>query len=52
MNEDTVKQEIEADRLDKMGDTNGKINPYHEIITSKVEKRWYIYITDGTVVDS
>ena len=38
VNVDTTKQEIETDRLDKMGDTNGKINPYHEIITNKVEK--------------
>ena len=25
-----------------MDDTNGKINPYHEIITSKVEKDYII----------
>ena len=37
VNIDTIKQEIETDRLDKMDDTNGKINPYHEIITNKVE---------------
>ena len=34
----TIKQEIEIDRLDKMDDTNGEVNPYHEIITNKVEK--------------
>ena len=33
-NVDTIKQEIEVDRLDKMDDTNGKINPYHKIITN------------------
>ena len=37
-NVDIIKQEIETDRLDKMDDTNGEINPYHEIITNKVEK--------------
>ena len=35
---DTMKQEIEADKLDKMDDTNGKTIPYYEIITNKVEK--------------
>ena len=34
----TIKQEIETDRLEKMDNTNGEINPYHEIITNKVEK--------------
>ena len=27
-NIDTIKQEIEADKLDKMDNTNGKMNPY------------------------
>ena len=31
-----IKQEIEADNLDKMDDTNGKTDPYHEIIRNKV----------------
>ena len=35
---DTIKQEIEVDKLDKMDDTNSKINPNHKIITNKVEK--------------
>ena len=35
VNVDTIKQEIEADTLDR---NNGKINPYHKIITNKVEK--------------
>ena len=34
----TVKQETWADKIDKMDDNSGKINPYHELITSKVEK--------------
>ena len=29
---------LEADKLDKIIDTNGETNPYHEIITNKVEK--------------
>ena len=34
----TIKQEIGADKLDKIDDTNGNINLYHEIIMNKVEK--------------
>ena len=37
-NVDTIKEEIEADKLDMMDDTNSKINQYYEIITNKVEK--------------
>ena len=32
-NIETIKQEIEADKLDE-----DKVNPYHEIITNKIEK--------------
>ena len=35
---DTIKQEVETDRLGKIDNNNGKINPYHEIIKNKVEK--------------
>ena len=38
VNVDTIKQELEPDKIDKMDDANGKINPYHEIITNKVER--------------
>ena len=38
VNVDIIIQEIKTDRLDKMDDTNGKINSYHEIIANKVEK--------------
>ena len=38
VNVDTIKQEIEADKLDKIDDNNCKINPYHEIITNKIER--------------
>ena len=31
VNIDTTKQEIEEDNLKQMDDTNGEINPYHEI---------------------
>ena len=37
-NIDTIKWEVEVDRLDKMDYTNGKINPCHEIIKNKIEK--------------
>ena len=40
MNVDAIKQEIETDKLeddDNLGGEN-EINPYHEIITNKVEK--------------
>ena len=30
VNVDTIKQEIEVDKLDKMDDTYGKVNPYHK----------------------
>ena len=38
VNVDTIQQEIETDRLDKMDDTNDEINPYHDIITNTLEK--------------
>ena len=37
-NIDTIKQEIETDRLDLMDNTNGEINPYHKVIINEVEK--------------
>ena len=38
VNLDTMKQKIEAHKLDQIDDNNDKINPYHKIITNKVEK--------------
>ena len=39
INIDTIKQEIEIDQdVDKIDYTNGKINPYHEIIANKAER--------------
>ena len=39
VNTDTNKQEIEADRLDNNNKLDeDEVNPYHEIITNKVEK--------------
>ena len=37
MNIDTTKQEIQED-VDRLDDTKGKINPYHEIIVNKAER--------------
>ena len=37
INVDTTKQEIDQD-VDKVDDTNGKINPYCEIIVNKAER--------------
>ena len=34
-----VKQEIEADKLDSDNLDEDEVNPYHEIITNKVEKK-------------
>ena len=34
---DTIKQEMDQD-LDRIDDTNEKINPYHEIIVNKAER--------------
>ena len=38
VNEDTIKQEIQADKLGSDIIYEDKINPYYEIITNKVEK--------------
>ena len=42
VNVDTIKQEIEADKLghdnNYLAEEEGEINSYHEIITNKVEK--------------
>ena len=39
VNVHTIKQEIEADKLDNDNNREeDEINPYHEIITNKVEK--------------
>ena len=38
INVDTIKQEIEADKLGSNNTDEDEINPYHEIITNKVEK--------------
>ena len=38
VNVDTIKMEIAEDKLKRIEDTNGEINPYHEIVTNKVEK--------------
>ena len=37
INIDTIKQELEQG-VDKIDDTNGKINPYHDIIVNKAER--------------
>ena len=34
---DIIKQEIDQD-IDRMDDTSGEINPYHEIIGNKAER--------------
>ena len=34
VNVDTIEQEMEVDKLDKMDVTKSKINPYHEIVTN------------------
>ena len=39
INKETIKQEIETDRLDNNNNLDGdKVNPYYEIIMNKVEK--------------
>ena len=37
INIDIIKQEIDQD-IDKIDDTSGEINPYHEIIVNKAER--------------
>ena len=37
INIDTIKQEMDQD-VDRIGDTNGEISPYHETIVSKAER--------------
>ena len=39
VNIDTIKQEIEADKLDSNNIDEDEVNPYHEIITNKAEKK-------------
>ena len=38
VNVDTIKLEIEADKLDNNNNLEDEVNPYHKIITNKVEK--------------
>ena len=48
VNVDTIKQEIEdSDNIDE-----DEVNPYHEIITNKVEKEKYNYIANRTMVNT
>ena len=51
INIDTIKQKMEQD-LSRLGDTNGNINPYWELIVNNTEKVDTIYniITNQTVV--
>ena len=37
INKDTTKQEMDQD-VDRIDDTKGEINPYHEIIVNKAER--------------
>ena len=37
INIDIIKQELDQD-IDKIDDTNGQINPYHDIIVNKAER--------------
>ena len=34
---DTIKQDIEEDKLGRDNIDNGEVNPYHEIITNKID---------------
>ena len=38
VNKDTIKQEIEADKLGSDNLDEDEVNPYYELITNKVEK--------------
>ena len=38
VNVDIIKQEIEEDKLGRDNIEEDEVNPYHEIITNKVEK--------------
>ena len=38
INVHTIKQEIDQD-IDKIDDTNGKVNPYHKIMVNKAERQ-------------
>ena len=38
VNIDTIKQEIEEDKLGRNNIDNDEVNPYHEIVTNKVNK--------------
>ena len=38
VNIDTIKQEIEEDKLGRNNIDDDKVNPYHEIITNNIDK--------------
>ena len=40
VNIDTIKQEIEADKLGSNNIGEDEVNPYHEIVTNKVQCKW------------
>ena len=53
INTDTIQQEIEQEeQLNRIDDTNSKINPYQELIANNAGKSWPIDDSDGTMVDS
>ena len=51
INTDTTKQEIKEDILGRNNIDDDEVNPYHEIITNKIDKEEHYYITNGTMVN-
>ena len=49
VNEDTIKQEIEEDKLGRDNIDDDEVSPYHNIIINNIDKKCY-YITNGTMV--
>ena len=54
VNVDTIKQEIETDKWDnnKNNLEEDNLNPYHEVITNKLEKENKNYTTNGTMANT
>ena len=53
VNIDTIKQEIEEDKLSKDNTDDEEVNPYHNIIINNIDRENVVFnITYGTMVNT
>ena len=52
VNLDTIKQEIEEDKLSKDNIDEDEINPHHKVIINNVDKKKHNYIINRTMVNT